>query len=290
MRLARAGLAAQTHRVRSSLGIAVAVVAAVAARPGPAAGGACPEPHLATVPRDGATAVPTNVQPRVVFEAATVEVVELVDRATRQIAKSGAASAADAEIRLRDSTGGIVAAELRRIATRHPVFVVRPTAELAANRDYDIIVHTAADDYAVARFTTGDAPDRVEPGFDGVGAARLHAWTPSKPAHWKDVLGSYAEVAVTGLDGAAGFELHALGEHADATDATLVALVLSTRGGKLEFGSLSSCVTADVEIPGRPKRGQPHDWHLWVRTFDAAGNASPLRELTFDLRRRKRAR
>jgi hypothetical protein len=258
----------------------IIVVLVLLALAGVAHAGACPSAQLASLPGDGAVAVPTNVRPRVVFRAATVEAHELADPTTRRVVASGTVVAADAEVLVRKTGGAIVPATIRRTtAAPHLVVTVEPTAALAAATRYEVVVRSKTAAYAVAHFTTAAAPDTVAPTLAKADHAQLVTWKPSRPPHWKDPHGSYVEVAVSATDEAA-FEIHVLAPGEPASDATLRTIALQS-AGKLRFGVVDSCAGADFAIPAATKT-QPK-LHVSIRAVDLAGNASPLRELTIDL-------
>jgi hypothetical protein len=253
--------------------------------PATAAAGECPHPHLAVLPADGARDVPTNVEVRVVMEAASVEVFELVDPVTRQIAKEGDVSTFG--VVLRDAHGATIATRTRRIDARHPIAIADPVTALAANTTYAVVVHAPKEDYVVSHFTTGAARDGDAPALDKVKTARISDWP--RQGDWKDAYGSLAEAELGGVEGAAGFELHDLSGDASPSDTTLRAVILSA-GPRVRFGSAWGCVAPNFAIPGKPARNADAHWHVWVRAFDLAGNVSPMREMIFDLRHRSIAR
>lgn len=255
------------------------LIAAVAAVIGGAAAtaraGACAHPGLAVVPT-GAALVPTNVEIRVVFAAATVEAVELVDEHSRQIAASGAVEAATATVEIRDRAGRAVAATVRRAAASPaPVVLVKPAAPLAPATDYAVVVGSAGASYAVARFTTGAGPDDAAPTLEPPSRVQAYRWRRHRRPHWKDPRGTFAEVTARAGADVVGVEVHT---GAAGSIDTLAAVVTPDAAGLIRFGALDPCRRPDVELPA-----QRAPLPLWIRGFDAAGNLSPLRPIALDL-------
>jgi len=242
--------------------------------------GTCPPAQLWTTV--SSSPVPTNVQLRVVFPAPGVEVFELVDGGP-SIAKSGSATAAESDVLVRKEGGAVVPTTLRRTTkAKHASFIVQPRSPLVPNTRYAVVVRTKQAEYIVSRFTTGDGPDAVPPTLDRVVKAEFVRWKPSSPPHWKDPVGSFVELTLGGTQDVAGYEVHELQAGEVPSDDTL-RVVVRDRGTTLRFDSTDACLGADFEFPPVPKRTKSQPLHLWIRAFDAAGNLSPLREVTVDL-------
>jgi hypothetical protein len=246
--------------------------------------GACPNGRLRLTP--ASSVVPTNVELRLVFDAPEVELVELAD-GTQSITASGAASAAELEVVVRKDGGAVVPTTIRRTShASRPSLAVQPRSPLAARTRYAVVAHTKTADYVISRFMTGDGPDDVPPTLDKVDQARVFRWTPSSPPHWKDVNGSFAELTLSGVQDAAGYEIHEL-QPGEAPSESTLRVVTTGRGATVQFGSLSSCFGADFELPAVARRTKSQPLHLWIRAFDLAGNVSPLREVTLDLAKQR---
>jgi hypothetical protein len=261
-------------------GLAIAVIGAASIRAAHA--GACPDAHLQVLVPEH-SAVPTNFQVRVVFQRdQPVEVIELVDPTTRQIKATGRVAAADAEVIVRKDGGAVVPADVHRTtASTRPVITVQPQAPLDPMTRYVVVVRTKQQDFVVARFTTENDPDASPPALAPVVKAQLFTWHFKTP-DWKDPSGSFAEVTVSGVTGAAGFEIHELQPGDTASETTLRAIVTGT-GPRLRFGSLDACSDVDLRFPAVSKGARSQPWKLAIRAFDLAGNVSPLRDFTIDL-------
>lgn len=221
--------------------------------------GACPWGRLRVEVRDGA---PTNVEVRFTFESETVEVREV--GAGGAILKEAPASARDATLTLR-ANGAVVPVTLRReLGAAHPRWLARPVKDLAPHTAYTVSVA----DVDVVRFVTGDGPDHDAPKLAGA-KATVYGWPWARD--WKDPSGTFAELALDGLEGATGVEVY---DDPDARE-------LRWFGEQPRFGSISECGTATYSMATHP---------IWVRAYDAAGNVSPLREVDLDARRPKRRR
>ncbi len=268
----------------------LAATAAVGALGPGAAGayaGACPSAHLAVMPADNAQSVPTNVQVRLLFERDEVEAFELIDGSSSQIAKTGMITAAKVDVVVRRAGGREVAATVTRaLAAAHPVVIVQPTAALAAHAHYEVVARGGGGELIVSRFETGATALGDVPALSGVVRARALRWAESSHPSWKDPHGSYAEVTLDGVRGAAGYELHERTADEPASAHTLRAVLVQDRDDprpEIRFGSLGACGAPDYAFPPVPrgKRHAPH--HLWIRAFDLAGHVSSLREITLDL-------
>ncbi len=254
---------------------------------GSAHAGACPSAHLGLLPDQ--SPVPTNVQLRVVFhDDRSVEVLELVEGSSSIVA-SGQADAADFDVVVRKDPAGAVVPTLFRRSTgaKHPSFVVQPKQPLVAKTRYAVVVRTKTRDYVVARFTTSDGPDTAPPTLGDVTRAQLFRWKGSTPPHWKDAVGTFAEVTLGDSDGALGYEIHELATGEQPSDATLRSVITHVTGKTVRFGVTDSCTGSDFAFPPVPPRTRSQPLHLWIRAFDAAGNLSPLREVVLDLAKPK---
>jgi hypothetical protein len=254
---------------------------------GAAHAGACPPARLVVLPGDDLrgddTAAPTNVELRVVFDARRVEVVEMRDRTTRSTVASGTASAADATLVLRGADGVEVPIDVRRaLGAAHPVWLARPRSELVPNARYTVSIRTKERDYAVAHFTTTSGPLRDAPQLTRVASARVLRWP--EPRSWKDPSGLYAELALDGLAGAAGLELHELA--ADELPSATTLRWIGSAAATVRLGSTTACPPASFAFPDPPKG----KLHLWLRAYDLAGKTTELREVVLDPAHPQRAR
>jgi hypothetical protein len=257
------------------------VAALVLATPGPAArAGACPGQQLRVFP-DGGSTVPTNVQVRLDLDASEVTVYELVDERTRQVRKSGQVQAGAIVVELRPESGPAVPVTVRRPPSTHrPLILVSPRRPLAARTRHQVVVRSRTEAFVVARFTTGNGAATTAPALGPITSARFGRHPRAR--HWKDATGAWAEVTLAGGSDAEAFEVHVLRAGDAPTDATLRAIVPRGVGRpvtvRLHDGG--PCHGANFAFPPVPRGARSSPLRLGLRAVDAAGNASPVREVT----------
>jgi hypothetical protein len=271
---------------RTGFGVWVAMVAgiaAVVATEGRAQAGACPEPQVSAIPADEATGVPTDAEVRLFFGERHVRAYELRDPTSRSVVKDGTADAATATVKLRVAGKPDVDLTLRRIDATQPVLIAKPKRVLDGGTTYAVVLVTDKDSFVISHFTTGQSTTTESAKLDAA-SGKMFTWRIPH-ADWKDPSGSFAEVTTRGAHGA-GFEVYELAPDEQPSDAKLRVVVPGV-ASKFRFGSVHGCGSPDFTFDEPAK--SPRRLSLAVRTYDDAGNASPIVRFSLDLKRRASA-